>query len=146
MFKWYIEEGWKEKACYYNWNCQLKNETEKLVYNLSCNSISLGVQRQIRTSRLIETLRFLLCISVSKKPFARAVFGMHRVKVLPSNNVFSLSAAHFLCRNCPKISASIKKWNRKFWPRLFVSIIYPFVSTVGLFVSKVWFGAQPAFP
>ena len=93
---------------------------------------------QIRTSRLIETLRFLLCISVSNKPFAREVFGIHRVKVLLCVNDFSLSAAHFLCRNCPKISVSIKKWNRKNLPRPFVSIVYSFVSTVGLFVSKVW--------
>ena len=80
---------------------------------------------------MIETLRFLLCISVSKKPFARAVFGMHRVKVLLCDNDFSLSAAHFLYWNCPKISVSIKKWNRKNLPR-------PFVSTVGLFVSALW--------
>ena len=98
-----------------------------------------GPSHQIRTSRLIETLRFFSFISVSKKPLASAVFGIHRVKVLPSNNVFSLSAAHFLCRIYLKLSVSIKKWNRKFWPRPFVSIVYPFVSTVGLFVSKVWF-------
>ena len=116
----------------------IKNETERLFYNLSCNSISVRVQRQIRTSRLIETLRFLLYISVSNKHFACAVFGMHRVKVLPSNNVFSLPAAHFLCRNCPKISVSIKKWNRKILSRPFVSIVYPFVSRVRPFVSKVW--------
>ena len=102
-------------------------------------------ESQIRTSRLIETLRFLLCISVSKKPFACAVFGIHRVKVLLCDNVFSLSAAHFLCRNCPKISVSIKKWNRKNLPRPFVSIVYPFVSTVRHFVSKVWFCAEIKF-
>ena len=58
MFKWYIEEGWKEKPCYYNWNCQLKNETERLVYNLSCNSISLGVQRHVRASFISLALIF----------------------------------------------------------------------------------------
>ena len=101
---------------------------------------------QIRTSRLIETLRFLSFISVSKKPFACAVFGIHRVKVLLCDNDFSLPAAHFLRRICLKISVSIKKWNRKILPRPFVSIVYTFVSTVRLFVSKVWFWAQPAFP
>ena len=54
------------------------------------------VRYQIRTSRLIETLRFLSFVSVSNKPFACAVFGVHRVKVLPSDNVSPLSAAHFL--------------------------------------------------
>ena len=116
----------------------IKNETERLFYNLSCNSISVRVQRQIRTSRLIETLRFFSFVSVSNKPFACAVFGIHRVKVLLCDHVFSLSAAHFLCQNCPKISISIKKWNRKILPRLFVSIVYPFVSKVRHFVSKVW--------
>ena len=47
-------------------------------------------ESQIRTSRLIETLRFLLCISVSNKPFACAVFGIHRVKVLFCDNDFWL--------------------------------------------------------
>ena len=42
-------------------------------------------------------LGFFSFILVSNKPFACAVFGIHRVKVLPSDNVFSLSAAHFLC-------------------------------------------------
>ena len=86
---------------------------------------------QIRTSRLIETLRFFSFVSVSNKHFTCAVFGIHRVKVLPSNNVFSLSATHFLCQNCLKISVLIKKWNRKILPR-------PFVSAVRHFVSKVW--------
>ena len=54
-------------------------------------------ESQIRTSRLIEILRFLSFVSVSNKPFACAVFGIHRVKVLLCNNDFSLSAAHFLC-------------------------------------------------
>ena len=120
----------------------IKNETERLFYNLSCNSISVRVQRQIRTSRFLSTLRFLSFVSVSNKPFACAVFGIHRVKVLPSDNVFSLSAAHFLRRICLKISVSIKKWNRKNLPRPFVSIVYPFVSKVRHFVSKVWFCAE----
>ena len=54
-------------------------------------------------------LGFFSFISVSNKPFACAVFGIHRVKVLPSDNVFSLSAAHFLCQNYLKLSVSIKK-------------------------------------
>ena len=45
----------------------------------------------------------------ANEPFACAVFGIHRVKVLLCDNDFSLSAAHFLCRNCPKLSVSIKK-------------------------------------
>lgn len=45
-------------------------------------------------------MRFLLYISVSNKPFACAVFGMHRVKVLLCDSDFSLSAAHFLRRIC----------------------------------------------
>ena len=40
------------------WNRQLKNETEKLVYNLSCNSISLGVQRHVRASFISLALIF----------------------------------------------------------------------------------------
>ena len=32
-----------------------------------------------------------------------------KIKMLLCVNDFSLSAAHFLCRNCPKISVSIKK-------------------------------------
>ena len=101
--------------------------------------INFGVRIQIITSRLIETLRFFSIISVSNKHFACAVFGIHLVKVLPSDNDFSLSAAHFLYWNCLKLSVSIKKWNRKNLPRPFVSIVYPFVSTVRPFVSKVWF-------
>ena len=114
----------------------IKNETERLFYNLSCNSISVRVQRQIRTSRLIETLRFFSFISVSKKHFACAIFGIHLVKVLLCDNVFSLSAAHFLCQNCLKLSVLIKKWNRKILPRHFVSIVYPFVSKVWLRTLK----------
>ena len=75
-------------------------------------------RHQIRTSRLIEALRFFSFVLVSNKPFACAVFGIHRVKVLPSDNVFSLSAAHFLCRNCPKISISIKNETVKIYPDL----------------------------
>ena len=80
--------------------------------------IKIDRQCQIRTSRLIETLRFFSFVLVSNKPFACAVFGIHRVKVLPSDNVFSLSAAHFLCRNCPKISISIKNETVKIYPDL----------------------------
>ena len=45
----------------------------------------------------------------ASEPFACAVFGIHRVKVLLCDSDFSLSAAHFLCRNCLKLSVSIKK-------------------------------------
>ena len=132
------EVGYKLAAASLNFFKYFVLQTETTcIYNVR--------ESQIRTSRLIETLRFLLCISVSKKPFACAVFGIHRVKVLLCDNVFSLSAAHFLCRNCPKISVSIKKWNRKNLPRPFVSIVYPFVSTVRHFVSKVWFCAEIKF-
>ena len=132
------EVGYKLAAASLNFFKYFVLQTETTcIYNVR--------ESQIRTSRLIETLRFLLCISVSKKPFACAVFGIHRVKVLLCDNVFSLSAAHFLCRNCPKISISIKKWNRKNLPRPFVSIVYPFVSTVRHFVSKVWFCAEIKF-
>ena len=134
MFKWYIEECWKEKPNYYKCNCQLKNETERLVYNLSCNSISLGVQRQIRTSRLIETLGFLFYISVSKKPFAYAIFRTIRVKVLLYVSNLLSSTAPFLWLFRLEISVMPKKWNRKIWPRPFVSFVWPIVSTVWLFV------------
>lgn len=102
------------------------------------NCIKIKRQCQIRTSRLIETLRFLSFASVSNKPFACAVFGIHRVKVLLCVNDFSLSAAHFLYWNCLKLPVSIKRWNRKILLRPFVSIVYPFVSRVRHFVSKVW--------
>ena len=112
-------------------NAVVAQSVEHFLGKEEVGSSNLLNSSKIKTSRLIETLRFLFFISASNKPLDRAAFGIHRVKVLLCDNVFSLSAAHFWGRNCPKISVSIKKWNRKFWPR-------PFVSTVRLFVSKVW--------
>lgn len=51
---------------------------------------------QIRTSRLIETLGFLFYISVSKKPFAYAIFRTIRVKVLLYVSNLLSSTAPFL--------------------------------------------------
>ena len=54
---------------------------------------SAAPNKNLKVDRNLEVLLF---ISVSKKPFACAVFGIHRVKVLLCDNDFSLSAAHFL--------------------------------------------------
>ncbi len=90
-------------------NAVVAQSVEHFLGKEEVGSSNLLNSSKIKTSRLIETLRFLFFISASNKPLDRAAFGIHRVKVLLCDNVFSLSAAHFWGRNCPKISVSIKK-------------------------------------
>ncbi len=90
-------------------NAVVAQSVEHFLGKEEVGSSNLLNSSKIKTSRLIETLRFLFCISVSNKPLDCAVFGIHLVKVLLCDNVFYLSAAHFWGRNCPKISVSIKK-------------------------------------
>jgi hypothetical protein len=58
---------------------------------------------------LIEALRFLLYILVSKKPFAYAIFRILRVKVLFYVDNLRSSAAPFLWLFQPEISVMPKK-------------------------------------
>ena len=77
-------------------NAVVAQSVEHFLGKEEVGSSNLLNSSKIKTSRLIETLRFLFFISASNKPLDRAVFGIHRAKVLLCDNVFSLSAAHFL--------------------------------------------------
>ena len=55
--------------------------------------------KNLKVDRNLEVLLF---ISVSNKPFACAVFGIHRVKVLLCDNVFLLIGSTFFMPNLPE--------------------------------------------
>ena len=104
---------------------------------LQTDVVRVQLEEPNKNLKVDRNLGVLLFYFGFKKTFACAVFGIHRVKVLLCDNVFSLSAAHFCAEIARKYPFQSKNETVKFYPRPFVSIVYPFVSIVYPFVSKV---------